>query len=166
MASSTSVAAAAIAAARSITFGLIKPELFVAPHRVAAAHEAIARAGFQVLARRATVVAVPMAEAFYAEHRGKFFHPRLIASITSGPLEALILGRADDRAIAHWRELIGPTHALRARTGAPTSLRAAFGLSDTRNGFHGADSPASVVREGSLFFADDAAAMALLQVSR
>lgn len=53
----------------------------------------------------------------------------------SGPFVALALYGPD--AIAHWRRLIGPTHVFKTQWTHPESLRARYGLSDTRNGFHG-----------------------------
>lgn len=53
----------------------------------------------------------------------------------SGPMRAYVLARED--AICHWRELMGPTKVFRARHTFPTSIRAQFGLTDTRNTTHG-----------------------------
>ncbi|XP_054719073.1 nucleoside diphosphate kinase 6-like [Uloborus diversus] len=68
----------------------------------------------------------------------------------SGLLSAHILAR--ENAIKHWRELMGPTHVYRAQYEAPLSLRARFGLTDTRNATHGSDSPDTARREISFFF--------------
>ena len=54
---------------------------------------------------------------------------------TSGPFVALALCGPD--AIKQWRSLIGPTHVYKAQWQKPETLRAKYGLSDTRNGFHG-----------------------------
>lgn len=56
-------------------------------------------------------------------------------SCDSGPMRAYILARED--AIRHWRELMGPTKVFRARHTSPTTIRAQFGLTDTRNTTHG-----------------------------
>lgn len=56
-------------------------------------------------------------------------------SCDSGPMRAYVLARED--AIRHWRELMGPTKVFRARHTSPTSIRAQFGLTDTRNTTHG-----------------------------
>lgn len=53
----------------------------------------------------------------------------------SGPMRAYILARED--AIRHWRELMGPTKVFRARYTSPATIRAQFGLTDTRNTTHG-----------------------------
>lgn len=53
----------------------------------------------------------------------------------SGPMRAYVLARED--AICHWRELMGPTKVFRARYTSPASIRAQFGLTDTRNTTHG-----------------------------
>ncbi|KAJ1981632.1 hypothetical protein H4R35_000631 [Dimargaris xerosporica] len=90
------------------------------------------------------------AQSFYAEHRGKFFYQRLCDYMTSGPFTALILEGPD--AIRNWRSLIGPTHPIRARLSQPQTLRAQFGLTDTRNSFHGSDSYDTALREIKFFF--------------
>jgi len=59
-----------------------------------------------------------MAEEFYAEHKGKSFYPGLVEFMTSGPIVALVLAKADD-AIKGWRELMGPTDVFEARVRAP-----------------------------------------------
>lgn len=56
-------------------------------------------------------------------------------SCDSGPMRAYVLARED--AIRHWRELMGPTKVFRARHTSPNSIRAQFGLTDTRNTTHG-----------------------------
>ncbi|KAF6018398.1 NME5 [Bugula neritina] len=68
---------------------------------------------------------------FYAEHYGKLFFPSLVAYISSGPIIALALAR--EKAIAHWRDLIGPTNTLKARQTHPDCLRAIYGTDDQRN---------------------------------
>ncbi|XP_037541359.1 nucleoside diphosphate kinase 6 isoform X2 [Nematolebias whitei] len=91
-------------------------------------------------------------ERFYAEHSGRFFYQRLVEFMSSGPMRAYILARED--AIRHWREQMGPTKVFRARYTDPASLRAQFGLTDTRNTTHGSDSSESARREISFFFPD------------
>jgi nucleoside-diphosphate kinase len=120
----------------SRTLALIKPDVAASAVQVRAVLEHVAaHTPLQVAARRRLVCSVPLAAAFYAEHAGRFYHQRLLEAISSGPLEALVLVGPD--AIATWRATIGPTHPPRARVHAPTTLRARYGLTDTRNGFHG-----------------------------
>jgi len=57
------------------------------------------------------------ASEFYAEHFGKPFFQSLIAFTSSGPVLALVLAR--EKAIVSWRELIGPTNSIKARTTHP-----------------------------------------------
>lgn len=92
---------------------------------------------------------VEEAEAFYSEHRGRFYFPRLVLAM-SEPFMALALGK--ENAIADWRALIGPTHVYKAAWEKPESLRARYGISDTRNAFHGSDSSASARHELGLVF--------------
>ncbi|KAJ9474192.1 putative Nucleoside diphosphate kinase (putative) [Pseudozyma hubeiensis] len=90
------------------------------------------------------------AHAFYSEHRGRFYYDRLILGMISGPSLALAL--YGPNAIAEWRSMLGPTKAYMGKYTAPHSLRAKYGLGDTRNGFHGSDSPESAKRELALVF--------------
>lgn len=89
------------------------------------------------------------AEAFYAEHKDRFYFPRLVLAM-SEPFMAIAL--AKDNAIQDWRALIGPTHVYKAKWTKPDCLRAKYGISDTRNAFHGSDSPESAKRELNMVF--------------
>lgn len=62
-------------------------------------------------------------------------HDFCCCSCHSGPMRAYVLARED--AIHHWRDLMGPTKVFRARHTSPASIRAQFGLTDTRNTTHG-----------------------------
>lgn len=73
---------------------------------------------------------------FYAEHHDRFYFLRLVSHATSGPFVALALAAPD--AIKRWRTLIGPTKVFRGQWEDGSCLRARYGTSDTRNGFHGA----------------------------
>lgn len=70
--------------------------------------------------------------------------------MNSGPVEVLIL--AGDNAISKWRTLMGPTKVYKAIFTNPDTIRAKFGLSDTRNACHGSDSMESAKREINIFF--------------
>ena len=124
-------------AARQATLALLKPDLVASEAHVREVLQLLARQApaLRVAARRRLECSPALAETFYAEHRGKFFFQRLVEGISAGPMEALVLVGPD--AIAAWRAAIGPTHPPRARIAAPTSFRALYGLTDTRNSFHG-----------------------------
>ncbi|MGE5629531.1 MAG: nucleoside-diphosphate kinase [Caulobacteraceae bacterium] len=78
-----------------------------------------------------------LAENHYSEHKGKHFYNELIDYIISGPSVALILtGEAAVKTIREINE----------------EIRAAYGVSTTRNTVHGSDSAESAEREISLFF--------------
>lgn len=76
-----------------------------------------------------------LAKDFYGEHKSKFFYRRLVEFMTSGPVEVLVL--AKDNAIADWRTILGPTKVFKSVISHPDSIRAQFGLTDTRNVGHG-----------------------------
>jgi nucleoside-diphosphate kinase len=133
-----------------LTLALLKPDLYADQQRVRKVHQAIKDASLQILYQRDLIWHPTQAEAFYAEHRGRFFYERLCGYMSSGPFQALVLG--GDDAIQRWRSLIGPTHPVRARIQAPQSLRSLYGISDTRNSFHGSDAPETAKREINFFF--------------
>lgn len=129
------------------TLAMIKPD---AVHKAPEIEDIILRSGFTILQRRRVQLTPEQASDFYAEHFGKLFFPSLVAYMSSGPIVALMLARQD--AVAYWRELIGPTNAVRARETHPDSLRARYGTDDQRNGLHGSDSHLSAQREVRFFF--------------
>jgi len=57
------------------------------------------------------------AEDFYGEHREKDFFNELVNYISSGPVLAMELRRAD--AVREWRRLLGPTDASKAKDTDP-----------------------------------------------
>ena len=61
------------------------------------------------------------ASEFYAEHQGKIFFSTLVTFMSSGPVVAAVLAKAD--AVAAWRALIGPTNSDKARAEAPQRCR-------------------------------------------
>ncbi|XP_044174134.1 nucleoside diphosphate kinase 6-like isoform X2 [Acropora millepora] len=80
----------------------------------------------------------------------RFFYNRLVGFMSSAPMTAIVL--AKENGVKEWRELMGPTKTYRAKEIAPTSIRALYGISDTRNAAHGSDSDESARKEISYFF--------------
>ncbi|ORZ33089.1 nucleoside diphosphate kinase, partial [Catenaria anguillulae PL171] len=138
------------------TLALLKPDIYADPITVADVHAQLPAAGLELVRSRRVHWTPRDAGRFYAEHKGKFFYDRLTSYMTSGPFLAMILHTTDQHdggdAITRWREMIGPTHPVKAQVVAPTSLRGQFGLTDTRNSFHGSDSIETAVRELDFFF--------------
>ncbi|CAG8470625.1 2920_t:CDS:2 [Paraglomus brasilianum] len=137
-----------------LTLALLKPDIVVNPtirnqilHKIQSHPHS-----FTIVEQKDILWKLAQAKAFYKAHEGRFFFERLCGFMTSGKFTALILARED--AIHYWRQLIGPTHPCRARVVAPGTLRATYGLTDTRNSFHGSDSDDTAKREIKLFFPD------------
>ncbi|XP_072218673.1 nucleoside diphosphate kinase 6 [Leuresthes tenuis] len=135
-----------------LTLAVVKPDAVAHPLMLEALHQRILDNNFAIVRCRDLVWRKQDSERFYAEHSGRFFFQRLVEFMSSGPMRAYILARED--AISHWRGLMGPTKVFRARYTSPSSIRAQFGLTDTRNTTHGSDSPESAQREISFFFPD------------
>ncbi|XP_037070924.1 nucleoside diphosphate kinase 6-like [Pollicipes pollicipes] len=133
-----------------LTLAIFKPDITRIPLFVEAVRARLLQSGFLLPRSRQLTLSRERAELFYAEHRGRFFHRRLVTFMSSGPIWAHVLARED--AITAWRHLMGPTKVFRAVYERPDSLRARYGLTDTRNGLHGSDSPESAAREIGFFF--------------
>ncbi|KAG0366429.1 nucleoside diphosphate kinase [Gamsiella multidivaricata] len=133
-----------------LTLALLKPDLTANSIKVKKVLAHIQQNDFNIVAHKQLLWSKSDAEAFYGEHRGKFFFERLCGYMTSGHFHALVLEKAD--AIPDWRALIGPTHPPRARIVAPDTLRSLYGMTDTRNSFHGSDAVESAKKEIGFFF--------------
>jgi nucleoside-diphosphate kinase len=103
--------------------------------------------GLTPVAGRITQLAASQAERFYAVHRERPFFRDLVAFMSSGPVFVGVL--EGERAIARWRELMGPTDSTKAPTG---TIRGEFGTDVERNAVHGSDAPETARAEIAFFF--------------
>lgn len=87
---------------------------------------------------------------FYAEHKGKAFFPDLSGAMTSDVCLGMEL--VAENAVDKWRQTIGPTNTATAKAEAAGSIRARFGVDQTLNAVHGADSVQSYQREDGFWF--------------
>lgn len=142
----------------SLTLALLKPDITNMPYTLHQVRQMILKEGFIVL--RSNIIPKmkrAQAEAFYEEHRGRFFYNRLVTYMSSGSVHAHILALPsnsshDTNAIKIWRGLMGPTKVMKTRYSHPDTIRGSFGLSDTRNCSHGSDSLETAKREINFFF--------------
>ncbi len=107
------------------------------------------RRGLSLRGARLLKISRPMAQAHYAEHKGKPFFGGLVSFITSGPVLALAL--EGESAISVVRAMMGATNPVDS---APGTIRGDFALELSENIVHGSDSKASAKRELALFFPD------------
>lgn len=129
------------------TLALVKPDAFSRTEEIL---ETIKAANFTIAQKETLTLSKDRAAQFYVEHKERPFYDDLTTFMSSGPIVAIVLRRAN--AITGWRELLGPTNPESARTEAPSSIRAIFGTDATKNAAHGSDSPASATREIAFFF--------------
>jgi nucleoside-diphosphate kinase len=128
------------------TFAIIKPDA-VADGNAGNILALIEKNGFKVLAMRKQHLTRPIAEGFYAVHKGKGFFEELIAFMTEGPVILLALERED--AVAKWREVMGATNPEKAEAG---TVRKLYGANIGRNASHGSDSQENAAIELAWFF--------------
>jgi nucleoside-diphosphate kinase len=128
------------------TFVMLKPG--VLQRRIAG--EVIGRferKGLKIIAMKMLLMGKPLAEAHYAEHRGKDFYAKLMEYTLSGPVVAMVL--EGEEAIGVVRRLTGPTNL---QDSPPGTIRGDFAARTRLNIVHASDSPASAAREIGLFF--------------
>ncbi|KAK0179730.1 hypothetical protein PV327_005453 [Microctonus hyperodae] len=135
-----------------LTLAILKPHVVKNPFAIQRIRDLIIDNNFKVVRSRRTILTLKDANLFYEDHKQKFFFNRLVTFMSSGPSDIYVLAR--ENAISKWRELMGPTKVYQAQYLAPDTIRAKFGLSDTRNATHGSDSPESAEKEIKIFFKD------------
>lgn len=133
-----------------LTLAILKPDVCRNPHEIQMIRQIMLENNFYFVKTDVMRLSKERAERFYEEHRSKFFYGRLVSFMSSGVISVHIL--AQKNSIQQWRKLMGPTKVFKAQYEAPESVRAKFGLTDTRNAVHGSDSPDSARREIGFFF--------------
>ena len=132
---------------RQRTFAMIKPEQYANIGKII---DATQKSGFVLNKLKMSRFNNASAGEFYGEHKGKPFFNDLKAHMTSDVCIGMELVAQD--AVAQWRACIGPTNSDDAKRDAPGSIRGVFGLDQTKNAVHGADSIGSYKREVDFWF--------------
>lgn len=130
------------------TLALIKPDAIANSGEIVQILES--RTSLRICDCRMVNMTASNAATFYGEHAGKEFFNGLVQHMSSGPVFALELIGAN--AVSIWRELLGPTNPIEAKSQAPSSIRAQFGSCLPKNACHGSDSAESAAREIDYFF--------------
>lgn len=108
------------------------------------------RRGLRLAAAKFMAVDRELAEAHYAEHKGKPFFEGLLDYITSSPVMAMAWEGPE--AIAAIRQTMGATKPTEA---SPGSVRHDFSLQIGRNLTHASDKPDSGTKEVALWFSKE-----------
>ena len=146
----------ALEAGDEYTLAMVKPD---GMEFLAGIASDVESAGFVVCRAKMVRMSRQHAQEFYKEHSERNFYPDLVDYMSSGPVLAMELRRAN--AVKEWRALLGPTDSNRARAEAPDSIRAKFGADKTNNAAHGSDSVRSAKREIDFFFPESNPAKSL-----
>lgn len=128
------------------TFTMIKPDA-VADNVIGGISKMIEEAGFRIVAMRKTQLSPAQAGQFYAVHAERPFYGDLVKYMSSGPIVAMILEKAN--AVEDFRMLIGATNPANAAEG---TIRKIYAKSIEANAIHGSDSDENAAIEGAFFF--------------
>ena len=105
--------------------------------------------GFHILKEKKIQIEKTEAEKFYKVHETKPFYNDLCSYLSSGPIIAMILEKAN--AILDNRKLMGATNPEEAEDG---TIRKKYGISIDKNSVHGSDSFENAKIEIDFFFKD------------
>ena len=105
--------------------------------------------GFYILKEKKIQIEKSEAEKFYKVHETKPFYNDLCSYLSSGPIIAMILEKAN--AIVDNRKLMGATNPEEAEEG---TIRKKYGISIDKNSVHGSDSVENAKIEIDFFFKD------------
>ena len=105
--------------------------------------------GFHILKEKKIQIEKSEAEKFYKVHETKPFYNDLCSYLSSGPIIAMILEKAN--AIVDNRKLMGATNPEEAEDG---TIRKKYGISIDKNSVHGSDSFENAKIEIDFFFKD------------
>ena len=128
------------------TLSIVKPDA-VAKGATGEILRRFEEAGLRIVALKRLFLSDEQARGFYAVHRERPFYGDLVKFMTSGPVVASVLEGAG--AIAHHRELMGPTDSTQA---PPGTIRGDYGTDIERNAVHGSDGPETARVEIAFFF--------------
>ena len=103
--------------------------------------------GFNILKEKKIQIEKSEAEKFYKVHETKPFYNDLCSYLSSGPIIAMILEKAN--AILDNRKLMGATNPEEAEDG---TIRKKYGISIDKNSVHGSDSAENAKKEIEFFF--------------
>ena len=135
-----------MAANRTLT--IVKPDAFGAG-KAGKIIALLEEKGFKVLAARVMHLSKPVAEEFYAVHRGRPFYGELVEFMSSGKCMPMVLEK--DNAVLALRDAIGATDPKEAAAG---TVRKLYAESKGRNAIHASDSDENAEREARFFFAE------------
>ncbi len=128
------------------TLAIIKPDA-VKKKIIGRIIQRIEDEGFRIREMKLMRLTKQQAEGFYAVHKNKPFFSSLTEFMSSGEIVVMVLER--ERAIAHWRDVMGATDPALAK---PGTIRHTYGFSIERNAVHGSDSPETAEWEINYFF--------------
>ena len=128
------------------TLSLIKPDA-VERNLEEEIKQFLIKAGFKIAKQKKIKLEKKDAETFYKVHETKPFYNDLCNYLSSGPIVAMILEKAD--AISENRRVMGATDPAKADEG---TIRKKYGLSIDKNSVHGSDSVENASKEIDFFF--------------
>ena len=132
--------------AGNITFTMIKPDA-VEANNIGPILAKINQAGFRIVAMKYLKLSKETAGKFYEVHKERPFYGELVDYMSSGPIVAAVLEKAN--AVADYRTLIGATNPAEAAEG---TIRKAYATSIGENAVHGSDSDENAKIEASFYF--------------
>lgn len=134
----------------STTLAIVKPSISINSQILSKIEQHMRNSGLDIIQYKHFNPTHAQLDAFYNEHANKFYFQRLLLSMSSGSIHCYVLSGQD--AIQKWRNLIGPNKVYLSKYTQPHTLRSLYGLTDTRNTFHGSSNQEEAINEINIIF--------------
>lgn len=131
------------------TLAIIKPDA-IKKKFIGKIIQRIEEEGFAISGLKMLHLTKEEAKGFYIVHKDKHFYESLTDFMSSREVVVMVLER--ERAISHWREVMGATDPALAN---PGTLRHEYGFSVERNAVHGSDSLSTAEWEINYFYKEE-----------
>ena len=147
------------------TVAVVKPNLALKEEKMKEIMKVIDDNDFEVFHEKTKVLRNEEILNLFYKYRNMEFYDEIKEHLSAGESKVLLLiNKVDtkydeekeeevklDDPIKRWKALIGPSDPETAKTDAPESLRALYGVDLIRNGFHGSDDPRAANKERDVF---------------
>lgn len=134
------------------TVAIIKPDTSANTEKVNRVLDRIHQVGLAIYEQETRTLEKEDIINLFSKHKNRDFFHDIMDYMMSGPCVILLLTMPSGDPIRVWKETIGPSDPLEAKTKKPDSLRAQLGTSLIRNELYGSDDPRNANREREIFY--------------
>lgn len=133
------------------TVAVIKPDTASSQDKVNIILKKIEDSGLMIYERETRNLDKEDVANLMAKFKNREFFNDIVDYMMNGPCEILLLTLNSGDPVKVWKDMIGPSDPIEAKSKRPDSLRAQYGTSLLKNEFHGSDDYVQANRERDIF---------------